>query len=432
MNKNVITAGFAVLVLASSVPLAALVLLTTTSPAEAACSNYHSGSDTIFVTCDSTLPSVTSTINDGNQLKYLGSGQYLLRANIHVTDGNKLTVSAANGVSWLKIVGDRGIRVDGRADFIDVRVTSWSTVSNAVVNNGGDGPRAWIRYYGSEGALIRDSEFGYLGFTGSSSWKRGLSFEASSTNVRIDNSVFHHFWYAFYSNGLTNSIIEDSEYRNNHQYAIDPHTGTRGMKIVNNYVHDNYGAGIICSLDCYSILIEGNEVEDNSKYGIYLSRDMQRSIVRNNDVSGSPIGIVVSESSNNWIYGNAISASANGIYVTQPEVIDDGYSKGNSIHHNTIRGATYAIKVSRADGNTFSSNTIGTTASYEYYLIYGATVRIESQHFTDDRIYGASGTNKLTIADSGTIKVNGGATYNTDATPYSKTLTNQRITVDSP
>jgi parallel beta-helix repeat protein len=401
-------------------------------PAQAACSSYDSSSDTIYVTCDTTLPSVRTTINDGNQLKYLGSGQYLLRANIRVTDGDTLAVSNADGVTWLKIVGDRGIRVDGGADFVDVKVTSWSTSSNAVVNNGGDGPRAWIQYYDSERAVIRDSEFGYLGFTGGSSWKRGLSFEENSNYVRIDNSEFHHFYYAFYSNGLSNAIISDSEYRNNHQYAIDPHTGTHNMDIVRNYVHDNAGAGIICSLDCYDILVEENRVEDNSKYGIFLSRDMHDSVVRNNIVTGSPVGVVVSESSNNNIYGNSISSTENGIYITQPEVIDDGYSRGNSIHDNTISDATYAISVYRADSNTFADNDIESVDTYEYYLVDGATIRVEDQHFSNDKIYGTSGSNKVTIADSGRITVNGGTTYNTDSAPYSKTLTNQRITVDSP
>jgi parallel beta-helix repeat protein len=260
-----------------------------------------------------------------------------------------------------------------------------------------------------------------------------LSFEAASSYVRIDDSEFHHFYYAFYSNQLSNAIISDSVYRNNHMYSIDPHTGTHNMDIVRNHVYDNYGAGIICSLDCYDVLIEGNDVEDNSKYGIYLSRDMQRSIVRNNVISGSPIGIVVSESSNNWIYGNTISASDNGIYVIEPDLIDDGYTRGNSIHDNSISDAVYGIKVYKADSNIFADNDIRSADAYEYYLIYGATIRIEDQYFSNDRIYGATGTNRITIDNSGSIRINGATTvYNTDASPYSRTLNNQRMIVDTP
>lgn len=281
--------------------------------------------------------------------------------------------------------------------------------------------------------MIQNSEIAYLGCappTGSS-YMRGFTLDGTTKNVEIRNSNFDHMWYAFYSNAATGIVIDGSDFHHNHKYAIDPHTGTRSIKITNNHVYDNVGAGIICSLDCYSILIEGNDVEDNSEYGIFLSRDMQRSIVRNNVVSGSPIGIVVSESSNNWIYGNTISASEDGIHVTQPGVIDDGYTKGNSIHDNTISGAEYAITVSRADGNTFADNNIKNADSHEYYLVYGATIKIED-HYSNDRIYGTTGSNKVTIEDSGRITVNGGMTYNTDSTPYSKTLTNQRITVDTP
>jgi parallel beta-helix repeat protein len=401
-------------------------------PAYAHCVSYSSSTRTINVTCNTTFDHIDDHTGD-SVLDYLGSGQYLLKANIVVSDGDRLTIDSSD-VSWLKITGQYGIRAYGYLDIDGVKITSWNPSTNAVVKQDSSGsvPRPYIHYRGAEGGEIVDSEIAYIGYAApsGSTYKRGITLD-STTDVQIINSNFHHMWYAFYSNSASDILIDRSDYHHNHKYAIDPHTGTRNMRITNNHVYDNTGAGIICSFDCYSILIEGNEVEDNSKYGIYLSRDMQRSIVRNNDVSGSPIGIVVSESSNNWIYGNTISAFANGIYVSQPEEIDDGYSRGNSIHDNTISDATYAIKISRADGNTFEDNDIDGADSYEYYLVYGATFTIEDQYFSNDRIYGASGSNRVTIEDSGTITINGGSSYNTDANPYSKTLTNQRITVDS-
>jgi hypothetical protein len=434
MNKGMTAAGLGG-ILISSVALAALVLVAP-SQAEAACASYDSSSDTINVTCDTTLPSVRSTINDSNQLKYLGSGQYLLRANIRVTDGDTLTVSNADGVSWLKIAGDRGIRVDGGADFIGVKVTSWSTSSNAVVNNGGDGPRAWIRYYDSERAVISDSEFGYLGFTGSSPWKRGLSFEASSNYVRIDDSEFHHFYYAFYSNKLSNAIISDSEYRNNHKYAIDPHTGTHNMDIVRNYVHDNYGPGIVCSYLCYDILIEDNYVHGNEGAGIFFTRATHDSTIRYNtieDQSGpdSAISIQISESQNNQIYGNKINDADYGISLISSSPPDeDGISSGNRIYDNSITNTDYAMRSKAAGPNTFSSNEFGTMRDGHWIMSASSKIVIENQHFDNYIIRGDSGNNIVTIQDSGRIKI-GSTTYDTDAAPYKKTLNGQTITVDS-
>ena len=39
-------------------------------------------------------------------------------------------------------------------------------------------------------------------------------------------------------------------------------------KISNNTVHDHGAMGIICSLDCYDITIEGNEVYNSAGSGI--------------------------------------------------------------------------------------------------------------------------------------------------------------------
>ncbi|MGE5633913.1 MAG: hypothetical protein ACM3VV_01650, partial [Deltaproteobacteria bacterium] len=39
------------------------------------------------------------------------------------------------------------------------------------------------------------------------------------------------------------------------------------MIIKNNTVYDNGSSGIICSLDCYNITIEGNEIYNNGNNG---------------------------------------------------------------------------------------------------------------------------------------------------------------------
>lgn len=87
--------------------------------------------------------------------------------------------------------------------------------------------------------------------------------------------------------------------------------------------------GIICSLDCYNIIVENNTVYNNTKMWIMLSRNMTNSIVKNNNVSNEDRGIVISESSNNEIYNNTVSRSGSGI-----DLDEDSFD--NTIRNNTI------------------------------------------------------------------------------------------------
>ncbi|PWU78634.1 MAG: hypothetical protein DLM72_21585 [Candidatus Nitrosopolaris wilkensis] len=78
------------------------------------------------------------------------------------------------------------------------------------------------------------------------------------------------------------------------------------MIIRNNKVYDNNGSGIICSLNCYNILIENNKVHDNTGDGIDFSRNMYNSIARNNIIYNEPTGVLVSQSHSNQVY-NTVS-----------------------------------------------------------------------------------------------------------------------------
>ena len=74
--------------------------------------------------------------------------------------------------------------------------------------------------------------------------------------------------------------------------------------------------GIICSLDCYNITIEGNEVYNNAGSGIMFSRNMSDSIARNNDVHDEVKCIFLSQSHNNEVYNNKIrNCESQGIYI---------------------------------------------------------------------------------------------------------------------
>jgi mannuronan 5-epimerase len=69
----------------------------------------------------------------------------------------------------------------------------------------------------------------------------------------------------FYSSGVGNMVLEGNHV---HMYGFDPHTGIHDMIIRNNTVYDSGAIGVICSLDCYNILIEGNEVYNSFGYDV--------------------------------------------------------------------------------------------------------------------------------------------------------------------
>ena len=81
------------------------------------------------------------------------------------------------------------------------------------------------------------------------------------------------------------------------------------MIIQNNTIYDNGYSGIICSLDCYNIIIEDNEVYNNGNMGkgrgIAFSINMFDSVARNNYIHHQNVGIDISgKSHDNKVYYN--------------------------------------------------------------------------------------------------------------------------------
>jgi poly(beta-D-mannuronate) C5 epimerase len=434
---------------------------------ELACVDYDEGENTIIINCDSSFVDVVRTINDPEIIEQEeGVGQYILNANLEVADGITFAMTSTDdGLQFLKLAGDNGIIVYGKIVIDGVKITSWDMADEDVILQNMDGTihRGYVRFAGSEGSQIINSEFGYLG--DAEPGRRGFdllgSGDEQSHDMVISGSKFHDMWMAFYSNGAYNIVVDGNEYHNNILYALDPHTGTYNMTITNNYVHHNR-FGVICSLDCYNILIEGNRVEHNTDYGIFFSRNMHDSIARNNYVYNSTTGIAVAESPNNQIYNNTIEGpTLQGIRLTNPQPADDGLTENNLVYNNTILNSENGIEAVRSHDNILGSNTLSNIQSSDYHLSGGSSIIIREQHFDNVLIsQGGSGTdNRVEIVDSGIIQVREGETdddeeqedgvevgdneeeeeeefegisYNTDIEPYRMTFSSgDEIMVDS-
>jgi poly(beta-D-mannuronate) C5 epimerase len=417
----------------------------TAEAGELECIDYDKEENIITVNCSTTFQDVVQTIDDSDILENLGNGEYILKANLEVADGITFEMTSSNGddgnnLQYLKLAGANGIVVYGKILINGVKITSWDVIDDDVIEQTINGtiPRGFIQFAGSEGSQILNSEFGYLGYQDFGRRGFDLFGDGPSHDMEIRGSKFHHMWFAFYSNGAYNIIVDGNEYYNNIKYALDPHTGTHDMTITNNWVHHN-PLGIICSLDCYNILIEGNMVEHNIDYGIFFSRNMHDSIARNNHVYHSSIGIVVAESPNNQIYNNRIEGiTSQAIRLFNPELPDDGSTEGNLVYNNIIINSENGIGAARSHNNILESNTFSNIESSDYRLSGGSSIIIRGQHF-DNAIISHEGSaidSHVEILDSGIIEVIEGAideeeeeedeiegdSYNTDIQPYRKAL----------
>src|SRR5215213_3727392 len=414
----------------------------TAEAGEGECIDYDQSENTITINCNASFLDIVQAINDPEILENPVTGEYLLNANLEVADGVtfEMNSNGDGGLQYLKIAGENGIIVHGRILIDGVKITSWDTSSNDIVQQNSDGSirRAYIQFDESEGSQIINSEFGYLGFQeigrrGFDLWGPNVSYsgEGSSHDMVIRGSKFHDMWFAFYSRGAYNIGVDGNEYYNNIKYALDPHSETHDMSITNNYLHDN-PIGAICSDRCYDILMEGNLVEDTTDIGIFFSRNMTDSIARNNHVINARVGILVSESPNNQIYNNTIEeATSQGIRLLNPDVTDDGVTEGNIVYNNVISSSEDGIAAARSQNNIVENTTFSDIESSEYHLSGNSALTIRGQQFDDALVSGEAEEeddqatedqatedqatedqateNVVEIVGSGTIEVTGGA-----------------------
>src|SRR5215218_2827096 len=327
------------------------------------CIDYDQSENTIAIDCNASFLDVVQIINDPDAIDNLGGGEYILNANLEVADDVTFETTSSNedsgGLQYLKIAGVNGIIVQGKILINGVKITSWDVSDEDVIQQNIDGTirRAYVQFAASEGSQIINSDFGYLGYQ--EFGRRGFDLFGGgepSHDMEIRGSKFHDMWFAFYSRGAYNIVVDGNEYYNNIKYALDPHSGTHDMDITNNWLHHN-PIGAICSDRCSNILIEGNRAEHNTKAGIFFSRNMHDSIARNNYIYNTTTGIIVSESPNNQIYSNTIEgATRAGIRLLNPPIADDGFTEDNHVYNNTISNSEAGIREIRSHDNILEDN----------------------------------------------------------------------------
>jgi parallel beta-helix repeat protein len=407
---------------------------------EAACIDYEAEENTIAINCNASFLDVVQAINDPEILEQEDDGQYILNANLEVSDGITFKMnSSGDNLQYLKISGENGIIVQGRIEISGIKITSWDSETDSPVSQTETGsvPRTFINLRVSEGGFIENSEVAHIGYDAPP--RRGIDLgeagEGQSHDFAIRNSTIHDNWMGFYSAGAYNITIDGNEFFNNILYAIDPHTATHNMTVSNNKIHNNHGIAVICSLDCYNIIYEQNEVYNNVESGLMFSRATHDSIIRNNLIYnqyGSAYPISIFESRDNEIYGNIIHNSTTGISVHNPvELDEDGMSSGNRIYNNTFDGVQNGIRALASSDNIFSNNIFGNVTDFHYTMSSDASMDIENQIFDMVNVRGFSGDNTLSIRNSGTIIIDNTIEHDTGLEPYTEVLSDQSVKIDS-
>ena len=312
------------------------------------------------------LAALSRAVGRSDALREVAPGEWLLGADLVVAKGATLRLAAPE-VRWLKLRSEPGrfVSVKALGGGLDIRgtcVTSWDTTAQRADTEPTDGRGFLLARDGAQ-LTIDHAELRYLGYGAVESY--GLSWRTQGTTGSITNSVVSHLYYGLYSNAIDGLVVRDNEFYSNVLYGIDPHTGSRNLRIERNAVHDNGKHGIILAEDCVDSVISDNVVYRNAHHGIVLYQRSDRNTVeRNETFLNAAQGINVNESSDNVVRGNRVYRNS-----------ESGIGVGQTAQHNTVESNEIRDNqqdgvrlVSEATQNTVRGNVIGGNARYGIYV----------------------------------------------------------------
>jgi parallel beta-helix repeat protein len=245
--------------------------------------------------------------------------------------------------------GARGVTVKG------LIVEKYATPAQQGAIFGDENPRAadWL----IEGNEVR--------------FNSGSGIATGDRSIVRGNKVHHNGQLGISPNGA-DVVIENNEIYENNIYGFDAGWEAGGVKagkverltLRGNHVHDNYGSGLWCDVDCRNVLFENNLVERNSDAGIFYEISFD-AIIRNNTVrlngtgrggqQGSlwvwGAGIQIAASEGVRVYGNTVTVAGGSTGIV---IVDQGRERPDP----SGRRAGSAKLLYRTSGNTVHDNEI--------------------------------------------------------------------------
>ena len=328
---------------------------------------YDRGAGTIVLSggTDVTLAALADAVGEPRALRRTAPGEWLLAANLEVRAGAALRIDAPD-VRWLKlrsgVDGFVSLRaVGGRLDVNGSCITSWDEGQGRADVAHQDGRSFLLARDGAQMRIER-AQLRYLGYGEVESY--GLSWRTEGTGGGITGSVVSDLYFGLYTYGIDGLVVTDNEVMNSVLYGIDPHTGSRNLRIERNRVHDNGKHGIILAEDCTDTVIRDNVVYRNDHHGIVLYQRSDRNVVENNEsFDNAAQGININESTGNTVRGNRVYGNEAGIDVGQG-------SRGTVLDNNDVRANKQdGIRlVTESQQSTLSENVVGENARYGLYV----------------------------------------------------------------
>jgi hypothetical protein len=186
------------------------------------------------------------------------------------------------------------------------------------------------------------------------------------TGSRVRNCNVHHNGQIGIEGTGKDIHIESNRIWSNNIRGFNPAWEAGGVKFGEsdsvtfraNHVHDNYGLGLWCDIDCRNVVYEDNLVENNQYSGIFHEISF-KAVIRNNSLRHNGKGdrgwfwgadITISASQDVEVEGNTVTVASGGcgiMLIDQGRRSDGGRkykTRNNTVHANemTFEGAPCA------------------------------------------------------------------------------------------
>jgi parallel beta-helix repeat protein len=298
-----------------------------------------------------TLPQIVQAIDDPSWISLNSAGVVQLDTSLIQESGTSISVAAP--VTALHIVDNHDVSFSGsgaRVNFQGVTVSSWDPKTNSPVTTAKYG-RPFVLFENNSTMNISNCTFSYLGSDVTSSY--GVSWRVGHTDGVVNHSLFEHNFFGVYTYDADGVLFENSTYRDNVYYGLDPHTYSSHITIRNNNVYDNGDHGIVFSRYVTDSLVENNYVHNNRVNGIMMDYRSDHNVIRDNTVRDNAEGIVFSGSADNVAYGNIVSDNVVGVRGSHVD------ATGDDVHNNVITGGRLGVQLyGGAADFTVANNTI--------------------------------------------------------------------------
>jgi parallel beta-helix repeat protein len=302
-------------------------------------------------------------------------GVFLLKVGLVQAEGTSMTVAAPR-IRELRLAANPYVYVSGvgaTGTFRGVKVTSWIVANNAPDND----PlhrRPFISYHLGGRLDVIDSEMCYLGTDTNRAY--GVTW-GQAVGGQALRSVFHNNLFGAYTSRAVNVTFQDSVFRNNARYGLDPHTDSRGLTVIGNEAYGNNTHGIIFSKGVIDSVVANNHSHDNGANGIMMDELSNNNVIQNNIVERNHGGgIVLQGSSNVQVINNVVAGNTLGVRVNGNEL---GIAVGNHVAGNQLSGNHNGINVyGGARDTTLQNNVVRDTVNSAMILNEPSTSQNDS------------------------------------------------------